>query len=485
MWISTGAVVRAAENLHLVDRLIGNQKTAVACRRVLFWLALCQIATIIASAIAAKLLYIDLFVGSEQAIWLYLAPTLPLAGILLYLSNQIGLHDIDVLVNPTIGFGRLCGALFLSFMLLLGGLYLLKVAELYSRGWFLSWFAISAFALIGARWFAMRGLRSLFEAQRLSRYFGIYGTPSFVDALKEKIEADIPFAVVSGVFVHDSASTDSPERTLPLVELQRAIARGAYETVIIALPVNDVGAISRVTKALAPYAPELLLCTELATMPLPIQGSRTLAGIHAQVLSPVPTSERHWLVKRALDCTIALLGLILLSPLLLAAAIAIKLDSRGPIFFQQKRYGRANEVFRIFKFRTMTVTEDGADIRQAQRNDARVTRVGAILRATSIDELPQLINIVLGQMSIVGPRPHALAHEERFEQDIDLFSRRRRVLPGITGWAQVNGCRGETRTPADVRRRLEYDLYYIDNWCIWFDIEIMARTLVTIARGAH
>jgi putative colanic acid biosynthesis UDP-glucose lipid carrier transferase len=270
-----------------------------------------------------------------------------------------------------------------------------------------------------------------------------------------------------------------------LDQLQSATARGAYETVIIGLPVNHVTAISKATKALAPYAPELLLCTELATLPLPIQGSRTIAGIHAQVLSPVSASERHWLAKRMLDCAVASLSLILLSPVLLIAAVAIKLDSQGPVFFRQKRYGRTNEVFRIFKFRTMFVSEDGADIRQAQPNDERVTRVGRILRATSIDELPQLVNVVLGQMSIVGPRPHALAHEERFEQDIDLFSRRRRVLPGITGWAQVNGCRGETRTPADVRERLQYDLYYVDNWCIWFDIEIMARTVVTIARGAH
>jgi putative colanic acid biosynthesis UDP-glucose lipid carrier transferase len=142
-------------------------------------------------------------------------------------------------------------------------------------------------------------------------------------------------------------------------------------------------------------------------------------------------------------------------------------------------------VFRIFKFRTMTVVEDGESVTQARREDIRVTRIGRMLRASSIDEIPQLINVLLGHMSIVGPRPHALAHEREFEETFDLFSRRRRVLPGITGWAQVNGCRGETKTPEDVEKRMEYDLYYVDNWSIWFDLEIIVRTVATVARGAY
>jgi putative colanic acid biosynthesis UDP-glucose lipid carrier transferase len=133
----------------------------------------------------------------------------------------------------------------------------------------------------------------------------------------------------------------------------------------------------------------------------------------------------------------------------------------------------------------MTVAEDGDQVVQAARHDVRVTRIGRLLRSSSLDEVPQLINVLLGQMSIVGPRPHALAHEERFEEDFDLFSRRRRVLPGITGWAQVNGFRGETKTHEDVEKRMDYDLFYIDNWSIWFDMEIIVRTLVTVGRGAY
>ncbi|MCK9912091.1 sugar transferase, partial [Microbacteriaceae bacterium K1510] len=133
----------------------------------------------------------------------------------------------------------------------------------------------------------------------------------------------------------------------------------------------------------------------------------------------------------------------------------------GPVFFRQRRYGQNNRVFRIFKFRTMavSVSEDGSAIRQAERNDPRVTRVGRFLRATSIDELPQLFNVLAGEMSIVGPRPHAVAHDEHFEKQLDVFARRRRVRPGLTGWAQVNGLRGETRTVEHIRRRTEHDLY--------------------------
>ena len=190
-------------------------------------------------------------------------------------------------------------------------------------------------------------------------------------------------------------------------------------------------------------------------------------------------------MKRLLDVTVACIALVALLPVMALVALAIKLESRGPVFFRQRRYGRNDDVFRIFKFRSMTVTEDGHNIEQAKPNDARFTRVGKFIRATSIDELPQLLNVLLGQMSIVGPRPHALAHDREFEQKLDLFSRRRRVLPGITGWAQVNGYRGETKTLADIRTRMEMDLYYIDKWSIWLDLEIMVRTVVTVIRGAH
>jgi lipopolysaccharide/colanic/teichoic acid biosynthesis glycosyltransferase len=157
-------------------------------------------------------------------------------------------------------------------------------------------------------------------------------------------------------------------------------------------------------------------------------------------------------------------------------AIAIKLDSPGPVLFRQTRHGYNNETIKVFKFRSMTKADDGEFV-QAARNDSRVTRVGAILRRTNIDELPQLINVLRGEMSIVGPRPHATVHNKMFEGKISVFSRRHVVKPGITGWAQVNGLRGATETFEKMQRRVEHDLYYIDNWSFWLDLRIIVMTL--------
>jgi Undecaprenyl-phosphate glucose phosphotransferase len=190
---------------------------------------------------------------------------------------------------------------------------------------------------------------------------------------------------------------------------------------------------------------------------------------------PLTASDRT--IKRGFDISAAVAGLALLSPLLIAVMIAIKLDSPGPVFFRQTRHGFNNEPIRVIKFRTMTVMEDGDAFKQAVKGDQRITRVGRVLRRTNIDELPQLLNVLFGDMSIVGPRPHATAHNRMFEQIISLFSRRHSVKPGITGWAQVNGYRGETDTIDKMRRRVECDLYYIDNWSLLFDMKIIVMTL--------
>ena len=187
--------------------------------------------------------------------------------------------------------------------------------------------------------------------------------------------------------------------------------------------------------------------------------------------------------KRAFDLVVAASALALLSPLLLAVAAMIRLDGPGPILFRQKRYGLNQEPFRIFKFRTMRVMDDGAVVRQATRADGRVTRIGAHLRRLSIDELPQLLNVLSGDMSIVGPRPHALAHDQLYVEKLARYARRHNVRPGITGWAQVSGHRGEIADDSAMLARLEHDLYYVDNWSLWLDVKIVAMTV--LSRRAH
>ena len=197
-------------------------------------------------------------------------------------------------------------------------------------------------------------------------------------------------------------------------------------------------------------------------------------------LQRAPLSRYNRWVKRLLDLVISCLLLLLLSPLLLATAVLVKLDSPGPVMFRQRRGGFDGREFLIFKFRTMFVLEDGAAIRQVSRNDRRVTRIGRVLRRTSIDELPQLLNVLRGDMSLVGPRPHAVAHDEAYRTQIDSYAMRRHVMPGLTGAAQVAGLRGETPHLRDMAQRVELDLWYVDNWSLTLDLRILAQTFVAL-----
>jgi Undecaprenyl-phosphate glucose phosphotransferase len=190
-----------------------------------------------------------------------------------------------------------------------------------------------------------------------------------------------------------------------------------------------------------------------------------------------PLSAFEVLQKRIFDIVVSASALVLLAPLLACVAILIRINSRGPVLFFQRRYGFNQQPFRIIKFRTMTTLEDGDMVRQATRSDSRVTPIGRWLRRFNLDELPQLVNVLKGDMSLVGPRPHPLSHDRKYEQKISRYARRHNVRPGITGWAQVNGFRGETDTDEKMRQRVDHDLHYIDNWSLWFDIRILVLTL--------
>lgn len=201
-----------------------------------------------------------------------------------------------------------------------------------------------------------------------------------------------------------------------------------------------------------------------------------VSGTVAVEIQRPPLSIFERLEKRCLDVGVAIFALVLLTPLLLVVSMLIKLDSPGPVIFRQSRRGFNGKPFEIWKFRTMTVCENGHTITQATRSDARVTKIGRFLRMTSIDELPQLWNVLRGDMSLVGPRPHALAHDNYYDELISKYVYRHHMKPGLTGWAQVNGFRGETPTIDLMEKRVEYDVWYVSNWSIWLDLKIMART---------
>lgn len=202
----------------------------------------------------------------------------------------------------------------------------------------------------------------------------------------------------------------------------------------------------------------------------------SMASLHL-VRQPLTVPEQ--VVKRVVDSVLATALLVVLVPVFLGLALAIRLDTPGPVLFAQRRYGFNQEPFRILKFRSMTVAEDGADLRQAVRGDTRITRVGRFMRRLNLDELPQLLNVLRGEMSLVGPRPHALAHNQLYARTIADYARRHNVKPGITGWAQVHGLRGETASDDVMRARVEHDLFYIDNWSFGLDVRILCLTLVS------
>jgi len=222
--------------------------------------------------------------------------------------------------------------------------------------------------------------------------------------------------------------------------------------------------------------PDDLTCEYLRRRAVAI-GERVAVVVQKEPLNAVQRA-----LKRAIDLAGAGAALFFASPLLIAIAIAIKLDSEGPVLFRQTRNGLAGRPFRILKFRTMTVLEDHDGLLQARRDDARITPIGRFLRRTSLDELPQLINVIRGEMSLVGPRPHAKAHDEFYGRLIENYSLRQHVKPGISGWAQVNGLRGETPTLDTMYRRIEFDLWYATRASLLLDFVILARTLIEVFR---
>ncbi len=228
----------------------------------------------------------------------------------------------------------------------------------------------------------------------------------------------------------------------------------------------------------------------MAARLLPDMRVRSLTNLsssaHQRVLAieiqRAPLSGAQRLVKRAMDIVVACVALIFFLPIMALTAIAIKLDSPGPVIFRQNRKGFNGRQFVIFKFRTMAVQENGPAIIQATREDSRVTTIGRLLRSSSIDELPQLLNVLKGDMSLIGPRPHALAHDNYFESILSDYAFRHHVKPGITGWAQCNGARGATPSIEHISERVKLDLWYINNWSLWLDIQILIKTCFEVLR---
>ncbi|ONX48719.1 undecaprenyl-phosphate glucose phosphotransferase [Burkholderia cenocepacia] len=293
-----------------------------------------------------------------------------------------------------------------------------------------------------------------------------------------------PF-VAACVFDDDAQTAAGGIGGVPVIDdwptLRDLIRGGDIDEVWLTLPMSHEWRIQRIVRELRDEFVELRLLPDVRQMAVVDRSATDLLGMPAINLATTPRAAPELWAKFAFDRLFAFGVLIPLLPLLTMVAIAVKLSSPGPVLFKQRRKGVDGREFHILKFRTMRVhrVQPGV-VRQASRNDSRITRVGAFLRRTSLDELPQFFNVLFGQMSVVGPRPHAIEHDDLYRQLIDCYMYRYRVRPGITGWAQVNGYRGETRKVEAMEARVKFDLFYMQNWSFWFDIKII---LMTVVRG--
>lgn len=385
----------------------------------------------------------------------------------------------------------------IALLLVIGILYLLKTGSEFSRGWMIVWALTTPIFLLIARSIELRVIAALRQIGFAHRRIAIVGATLQAARLLERLrqrEFRDQFDVV-GVFDDHTPPPDKDHRsddkisTIPrgsVFELKQLCRREHIDAIIVALPGSDPKRITDTVERLMEVPADVLLGPDLAHFDLSVRASSGshLGSLPVTSLTRLPMRDWAGIAKWAEDKIIVALASLLLAPLLAMTALLIKLDSPGPILFKQRRFGFNNVEFDVYKFRTMFTDEgDSTGTRQTTRNDQRVTRIGRFLRRTSIDELPQLINVWLGEMSIVGPRAHPIGMmvaDQPYHELVRHYAARHRVKPGITGLAQVNGNRGEVDTQEKAERRVYYDLFYIENWSIWLDLGILLRTVVKL-----
>lgn len=452
-----------------------GRSTAFAQLAFSFAAAACDVLAIIVSALIAELSYQFLFNSPYVPNLMGLVGSVVAALFLLAnLTRQEYRFDNYLKLNGHIG--RSVTLWSLAFLCVLAISFVTKVTDQYSRAAILIFYFLGIFALIGTRIGAVRLARKYFgRGSALSRRVFIVGYANEIAIFRARYEATMLGIDIVGAFPLRRNS-----RALLDVEVAAATARALRpDEVFIIVSWSHKKTIDACVDVFRKLPAAIHLGPEAVLSRFAHARISEVGSVLSLDLVRRPLSNGELILKRSFDLVGASMGLLVLAPLFFLVAILIKLDSPGPVLFFQRRYGFNQEPFRILKFRTMMTMEDGPCVVQAQLNDARITRIGRWLRRFNIDELPQLVNVLHGEMSLVGPRPHASAHDELFEQSIKYYARRHNMKPGITGWAQVNGFRGEIKTQDDIRRRLEHDLFYLDNWSIWLDIECIWRTIVS------
>ncbi|MCB1491669.1 MAG: undecaprenyl-phosphate glucose phosphotransferase [Rhodobiaceae bacterium] len=419
--------------------------------------------------------------ASHYLVSLALLPVLALIGF-----QAANLYTVAALRSPTRAIAHAGLTWTAVFALLAVFVFFMKTGDYYSRAMYGTWYLTGLAALLATRLTMFAIVRRWSHAGRLDRRTVIVGgghdVESLVSALDASAEADIQ---IVGIF------DDRDDERSPLVqagyrklgttdELVEFIRMTHVDLLIVSLPITAEKRLLQMLQKLWVLPVDVRLSAHTNKLRFKPRAYSYIGNIPFLDVIDRPLGDWDHVLKNLFDKTFALLALLLLSPIMIGTALAVKLTSKGPIFFRQNRYGFNNELIGIYKFRSMYT--DMSDVNASKlvtKDDPRVTPVGRFIRKTSIDELPQLFNVLMGELSLVGPRPHAVqakAADELYDAVVDGYFARHRVKPGITGWAQINGWRGETDTREKIERRVEHDLFYIENWSVFFDLYILAAT---------
>ncbi|MGE0039371.1 MAG: undecaprenyl-phosphate glucose phosphotransferase [Xanthobacteraceae bacterium] len=425
--------------------------------------------------------------------WHYVAAIFGIATLALLAFQTADIYQVQAFRGYEKQYFRLAAAWSLVFLLAIGATFFAKLGAEFSRVWLGTFYVVGLIVLVGFRRALFLLVRRWTREGRLERRTVVVGADErgnmLIQALAGQKDSDIR---IVGVF-----DDRGDERTAPavagrpklgtvddLVELAR---RTRIDLVLFSLPISAEGRILQMLKKLWVLPVDIRLAAHSNKLRFRPRAYSYIGGVPVLDIMDKPITDWDVVMKWLFDRIVGSLLLLAVSPVMLLTAIAIKLDSRGPVLFKQKRYGFNNELIEVYKFRSMYVDQcDATASKLVQKDDPRVTRVGAFIRKTSIDELPQLFNVAFkGNLSLVGPRPHAVhakAADRLYDEAVDGYFARHRVKPGITGWAQINGWRGETDTDEKIQRRVEHDLYYIENWSVLFDLYILARTPFALAK---
>ena len=456
-------------------------------RKIGFWIALSDLLLIVTASVITGIAYHKFISGSIGDVREFVAVGID-SGLLFILAIQpTGCYRAANIGSSRKRLGELILIWFFVLLIVMAFLFLLKVGESYSRGSILLFGFLGLGLLLSSRILVARKL-----ADALARGT-LHGRRAVVIGDQGELADTSPIHLLQkygsweiGRFQLSSRAAGADLSIKGDFDVLDAAIESARknqaEIILLALRWTDTLRRDFVRERLQVLPLPVFLLPDRFVGSILSLPSRELGSHIGIELQRAPLSDWELAAKRAIDVVLAAAGLVALLPLLALVSVAIKLSSPGPVIFRQRRYGFNRREFMIYKFRTMNVGEDGSRIRQACRNDVRVTRLGRVLRTTSIDELPQLVNVLRGDMSLVGPRPHACAHDNEYSQLIGHYAFRHHIKPGITGWAQVNGFRGETAQLDLMKRRVELDLWYINNWSMWLDLRIIARTFAELAR---